>query len=151
MAEGKHVDLDAEAKKPKNEDEFEVEVEFEDDVAPGNNNKYRFWGFQSFPEMFGDFMKNPQKTLNDFFGRSPANWETGGVKMRQRMDEMLPEESRQYFRESQKQWLLGWRDMIDKQLQRIEQEEELYRARQSGETPKKPGKSVQVEMVEDED
>jgi hypothetical protein len=153
----KHIDVDADAPK-KNENpntnkdaEFEVEVEFEEEPA-NKNNKYRFWGFQNFPDMLNDFMKNPQKTMQDFFGRGQPDWDSGGVKMRQRMDEVFPEDSRKYFREAQRQMLLGWRDLIDKQLQRLDSEEEFYRARKDEEPPKKSGKNpVRVEVIEDDE
>jgi hypothetical protein len=150
----KHIDLDAEdnSKQTTSKDEeFEVEVEFEEDETSNKGNKYRFWGFQNFPDMLNDFMKNPQKTMSEFFGRTSPDWEANSVKMRQRMDEMFPEDTRKHFREAQRQMLLGWRDLIDKQLQKLDSEDEFYRARQNVDPAKKSGNTTaKIEVIEED-
>jgi hypothetical protein len=161
-----HIDIDDvdntipspdKASQTKQADNIEVEFEESDD----RQNRYRFWGWQRLPEMFSDFLSRSNQNFSGFSGRDKPFGRMGlnEVEMRQRVDEMIPEEARQYFRTAQRQFLLGWRALINQQLQKLDAEEELYRARKesssdadadAGDIPTAGNKSVKIEVVEDD-
>jgi hypothetical protein len=60
--------------------------------------------------VFSDFARR-------FQGRS--GFGTGGGPF----DEFFPKEARQHFRASQREWLLGWRTLIDSAIERLDERE----------------------------
>jgi hypothetical protein len=104
----------------------EPEIEFEAIDDDRHSKGYNFWGFQRLPEMFRDF--------SDRFGSFS----------RQSPDDFIPEEARQRFRNSQREFLLGWRSIIDQQLEKLDAREQFERAR-SGED----GDSSKIKVEED--
>jgi hypothetical protein len=86
-------------------------IEFEAIDEDRHTKGYNFWGWQRLPEMFRDF--------SDKFGAASQ----------QNTDEFIPEEARRRFRNSQREFLLGWRIIIDQQLERLDAREQFDLAR----------------------
>jgi hypothetical protein len=66
---------------------------------------------------------------------------------RESLDEVFPPEARQHFRASQREFLLGWRNIIDRNLERLAQ----YDERDSQTSPEKPTSKPDRIVVEEVD
>ncbi|MEI7553782.1 hypothetical protein [Candidatus Chlorohelix sp.] len=99
-----------------------------DDYDSGDT--YRFWGFERMPEMVRDFSDKI------------------AFRVRDATDEVIPEDARRLFRNSQREFLLGWRKLIDYQLERIRTQEELERSRRAR-TQESSDTSIKIEIEED--
>ncbi len=110
----RHIDLDdIDRMKSGQKAESAAEQPLDDFDNPESRGKdgYRFWGWQRLPEM-----------LRDFSGQF-------GPKMRMNSSDVLPEDTMRHLRTSQREFLLAWRSLIDRQLERLSAQEEFDQAR----------------------
>jgi|GEM_PF-1871751 len=110
----RHIDLDDIDRiksGQKAEPAAEQPLEDFDNPESGGKEGYRFWGWQRLPEM-----------LQNFTGQF-------GPRMRMNSNEFLPEDTMRHFRTSQREFLLAWRSLIDRQLERLDAQAEFDSAR----------------------
>ncbi|NWJ44936.1 MAG: hypothetical protein HXX08_03570 [Chloroflexi bacterium] len=124
-----HIDID-DVDAPKASSKKEQVFDDYDSGDTGSGDPYRVWGFERMPEMVRDFSDKI------------------AFRVRDATDDAIPEDARRLFRNAQREFLLGWRKVIDYQLERIRTQEELERSRRAR-TQESSDTSIKIEIEED--
>ncbi|HEX2911214.1 MAG TPA: hypothetical protein VH186_10430 [Chloroflexia bacterium] len=100
---------------------------------------------------FGDFLSS----MTGQFRRWQKSMTPSGLLGLGGEMEVLPEETIQHLRNSQREFLLAWRALIDSSLERLDRQEEREHlkaeARKSGHTVSQPGRSTKIIVEEVDD